>query len=196
MTDALVTLNQTLFGQYVANVVAFTNVSEDPTWLQAFADAIRDSANGYWDNHMVTGWTLDNITVSFLDTTSVVYSVVVDFTAGDLQGNIITDGLPPQAAVLISTSHVGARPNRGRTYFSGIAEAGASNGEAASASVADLAQMVRDWADGLDTLDPEPSMVILRRKSDKYPANVTNSIDLVKGNVRLKTQRRRALPDE
>lgn len=193
MPLAIVSLNQTLYDKAIANVTCWDNVQEDSAWLQAFADQLRDTANDHWDNHMVLGWTLDDITVSFIDGDHIDYSVPVSFTSGDLQGNVVTDGMPGGAAALISTSFVGGPPNRGRVYFSGGAESGQADGRWDNPMMSDLKEMVEDWAAGYTILGSSTSLQILRRPSAVFSTYVANPVEFVVRTDVTRSQRRRNL---
>lgn len=194
MPDAIISLNQTLYGVSAANVVCFNNFEEDETFLQDFADKIRASFAFYATQHMQQFWTLDNITVSFLLSDSVDYSVEVGFTAGALAGELTADGLPGQNALLISTSYVGSRPNRGRIYFMGLTENDTANGGVDSQIVQDFEDMVTDWKTGITVEQSSVFLRILRRPSAVFPTYISNSVSLVSGNPSIRTQRRRARP--
>jgi len=193
MTLAIVRLNQTLFNQGIANITCWDNFQEDSSWLQEFADEFRESANDNWDNHMVTNWTLDNITVSFIEGDHITYSVDVAFSAGDLQGNQIGQGLPSGVAALISTRYVGPAPNRGRIFFSGMAEDSQNDGQFENVVMAGLKSLVEDWRDGLNVLGTTSSLQILRRPSDKFPTYVANPVQIVTRTDFSRSQRRRNL---
>lgn len=194
MPLAIVRFNQTLYDKYICNVTCWDDVQEDPSWLQDFADALRASANDAWDNIMVAGWTLDDITVSFIDGDHITYSVDVPFTAGDLQGNVLTDGMPGGSPLLISTRYVGPAPNRGRIYFSGLGESNQSAGVWASGAKVALRDMVIAWAAGFSIGGFNPRLQILRRPSAKFPTYVANPVQLVTGTDPVRSQRRRNLP--
>lgn len=191
MALALITLNQTLYEQYQANVVCFDNVSEDSSWLQDFADAIRATANDEWDNVMVNNWTLDNITVSFIEDDHITFTVDVDFTEGDLVGNVLTDGLPPSTCLLISTSYVGAAPNRGRIYFSGFGETSQTDGTWDASARQGMKAMIDNWISGFEIQGVNTSLQILRRPSAVFEEYVANPAQLSVGIGSTRSQRRR-----
>lgn len=191
MPYAIVSLNQRLYDKSQANVTAWSNVQEDSSWLQEFADAIRESANDNWDNVMVTDWFLDNITVSFVEGDHISYSVDVEFTLGNLQGNELGGGMPGGSALLISTSFTGARPNRGRIYFSGLPEDRQSDGFWTTATKNTLRSLVQEWRDGLNVAGINTSLQIARRPSDVYPSYVFNPVQFVTGTEAVRSQRRR-----
>lgn len=191
MSLGLVRINQRLFNEDRATILCFDNIQEDPTWLQEFADAMRDTIAGTWDNYCINDWSAENLTISFLSDTAVRYSVDVDFTDGNVVGNILTEGLPPQTNLLVSTSYVGDRPNRGRIYFCGLGEVNQNNGIFATQMAFDFAEMVRGWRDGFNIQGINASLQILRRKSDKFPQYVANPVQFATGDTISRTQRRR-----
>ena len=191
MTDAIVTMNQTLYGKPQVTVTAWTNVLEDSAWLQEFADAIRASANDQWDNNMVNNWSLENISVSFIDVDHIAYSVTVDFTQGNLVGNIVTDGMPASACLLIRTGFVGPRPNRGRMYFAGFGETSQSDGVWDGPSTQNMRELVELWRDGLGGTGGDAFLAIARRPSDVFPEYVLNPVQTVGSTGRTRSQRRR-----
>lgn len=195
MPDALVSLNQTYLGKEMANVIGFSNVQEDATWLQTFADDIRSDYTQHVPSAFSDQWFLNNISVSFLSSTAVLYSVDVAFTLGPLQGGNANDPLPTQTALLISTNHLGPRPNRGRTYFSGLTENAIQNGVYFAATVGLFEDLVTDWVEGAGPAGQLAFMRIIRRPSAVFPAYVTNPIDLVVGDTIPATQRRRRLAE-
>ena len=193
MPLGIVTLNQTFYGKYMANVLCFDNVQEDITWLQEFADAIRESADDRWDNLCDTQWTLDNITVSFIEGDHITYSVDVDFTAGDLQGNFPGDGASPGTAMLMATRYVGPAPNRGRIYFTGFSETVVGNGVWTNGALAEMKLLVEEWVTGYTIQGTNTSLQILRRPSDKFPTYVANPAQTVNRRDFTRSQRRRNL---
>ena len=195
MPFALVTLNQTLYGKPIANVTAWDNVQEDSVWLQAFADAIRDSANATWDNLMVENWFLDNITVSFVDGGAISYSVVVEFTLGNLQGNQLGSGMPGGSAMLISTSYTGPKPNRGRIYFSGFPEGEQNNGMWSTPAKNAMRGMIQEWRDGFNISGVNTSLHICRRPTNADPVYSFNPVQFVFGTEAVRSQRRRNLEE-
>lgn len=191
MPYALVTLNQTLFNQYQANVLCFSNIQEDDSWLQGFADEIRDLANSYLDDHMVTNWTLDNITVAFIDGDHISYSVQVDFTSGNLQGNVITDGMPGSSCMLASTSFVGPAPNRGRIYFSGFSELTQTDGQWDTSVRQDVDAFVSGLRAGITVDNITAVLQICRRPSDVFSTYSFNPVQNVNVQAYTRAQRRR-----
>lgn len=193
MPLAIVSLNQTLYNEPIKNITAWDNVEEDSTWLQEFADKIRESANNNWDNQMVNNWRLDDITVSFIEGDHISYSVNVSFTQGDLVGNVLTDGMPGGSCILISTSFTGPKPNRGRIYFSGAGEGAQSDGQWDGAVMTAMKALVEEWAAGFLIQGITTSLQILRRPSAVFPLYVANPVQLVSRRDFTRSQRRRNL---
>lgn len=193
MPYALVSCNQTLFDKYQANVFAFDNMLEDSGWLQGFADEMRELWNTYVDDHMVSNWFLDDLTVSFVDVDHISYSVQVPFTSGNLQGNVLTGGMAGGNALLVSTAYTGERPNRGRTYFSGLSEAAQVDGSWDSSVRTALRGFVQDLRDGITYDTTTASLQIARRPSSKFPAYVFHPVQTVSTTEFNRSQRRRNL---
>ena len=191
MPDALVTLNQTIDSKYAANVLAFSNVTEDADQLQTMADDLRSSFAFDVVAHLSTSWTLDSITVAFIDVDHISFSVEIPFTEGQLIGQNIADVLPTQCAMLVSTSFVGAKPNRGRVYFAGLCENN-TNGNVMNATVVtDFETLVESWRDGVSDAPDTVFLRIMGRPSPTRPSYLSSPVDLVTGRARIGTQRRR-----
>ena len=193
MPLAIISANQILYGKVVANVLCFDNVQEDSGWLQEFADAFRESANDNWDNLMVTNWSLENLTISFIDGDHITYSVTVDFTDGNLIGNDILDGMPGGSTALISTSFTGPKPNRGRVYFSGGGEGSQSDGTWGNPFMSELKSLVEAWRDGFTIMGETASLQILHRPGTYNPDYEANPVQLVNRRDNTTSQRRRNL---
>jgi len=191
MPDAIISLNQTLFGAARANVICFNNVDEDTTFLITMADALRASFETFVEDVMSSSWTLEDITVSFIEGAGITYSVVVPFTDGPLTGLDNGEILPPQSSLLIRTAYVGVRPNRGRNYFFGLTEVSQANGLWDAAVRDAFEAMVQTWADGLAVLATTVFLRILRRPSDVFPSYVSSPVSTVARVSAVKTQRRR-----
>lgn len=191
MPYALVTFNQTLFDKYQATVTAWDNIQEDATWLQEFADELRAIANSAWDNVMVNNWTLDNITVSFIEGDHISYSVDVSFTDGDLLGNDLAAGMPASSCLLASYGYIGAKPNRGRSYFAGFSENAQSNGEWDSTSLDAILLLTQAWQYGVTVDGINASLQIARRPSAVFPAYEFNPVQTIKVTPSTRAQRRR-----
>ena len=193
MALAIISANQTLYGKFVSNILCFDNIQEDSTWLQDFADEFRSAANNRWDNVMVVGWTLDNLTFSFIEGDHISYSVNVDFTLGDLIGNDLSGGMPGGSTALISTSFTGPKPNRGRVYFSGIGEVNQSNGTWSGTAMVELKALVELWIAGFQVQGSNTSLQILRRPSTVFPTYIANPVQFANRRDNTTSQRRRNL---
>jgi len=193
MAIALITLNQILFGKPITNVVCFDNIQQDPTWLQDFADQFREAANDNWDNLMVTNWSLEDLTFSFIEGDHITHSVTVEFTDGNLVGNDILDGMPGGSTALISTSFTGPRPNRGRVYFSGAGEGSQSDGTWSNSLMSQLKSLVEAWAVGFQVEGSNSSLQICHRPSGPSDDYFANPVQLVNRRDNTTSQRRRNL---
>lgn len=191
MADAFVICNQTIDTKYAANVLAFSNVTEDPDQLQSMADQMRS----YWNDavvaHLSEKWSLDSITVAFIEGGIISFSVDVPFTLGVLQGVNTSDILPTQTCMLVSTSYVGAKPNRGRVYFGGLCENNTTDNVWNSSVITDFENLVEGWRDGLDQPPDTVFLRIMGRPNATRPTYLSSPVDIVTGRGRIATQRRR-----
>lgn len=196
MSDAIVRLNYQLENKQGANVLCFNNMIESPTFLQSFADAIRASLVLYVDQFWVDKMVLNNITVSFIDATSVTYSVDVDFTDGPLTGSAVDDTLAPQLALLTSLDYIGPKPNRGRIYWYGFGEQQITDGSWNSTIRTAFSDMVNSWVGGIAHGEGTNFLRILRRPSDIFPNYVSSPVSAVRVTRYARTQRRRSIPTQ
>jgi len=193
MSDALVCMNQSLYDKAVCNVFGFTDVQEDATWLQDFADAIRGAWDGAPKDNQVPDWTLNDITVSFIEGAEIAYSITVPFTDGVLQGAGVGTGLPTTNALLTSLGHVGPRPNRGRVYFTGLTEATQDDSAWEIGTRGAFKALIDNFVDGIGPAPGPATMVIMRRPSAKFETYSWNFVDTVTSRLYPATQRRRRL---
>jgi len=191
MGDVIVFANQSFNGDPFGNALCFNNFQEDETFLQSWADDFRATWDFHVKDQLSNLWILHDISVSFLLVDSVDYSVTVSFTDGELVGTDVSDGYAPNAPLLVSTSYVGSRPNRGRIYFSGLTEASINNGIYNTGTRDKFEDMVDGWKDGL-VLPPDTTfMRILRRPSNVFTSYISNPISLVGSTGPARNQRRR-----
>jgi hypothetical protein len=179
MADVIVTSNQRLFNKPVKNVLCFGNLVDDPVILQTFANSFRASYVQHINNFLATEWSLDNLTFSFIDATTVLYSVTYDFDLGVLVGGNTADNIAAQTALLVSTQRQNTKPNRGRVYIAGVTDQHLANGLFVQ-SVLDAAEnLVDQWRTGLDIGGSTSNLRILRRPSASFPNYVSNGVDSV-----------------
>ena len=120
MADGTVVLNQRLLAQTIQNVLVFSNIPEDETGRQTFADALRFAWTTWISGaHRSNNWQWTNVTFIYNEDLPI-YSVDVDFTGGPVLGSNASNNLPLQTAMLAKTGIVGPPPNRGRVYFGGM----------------------------------------------------------------------------
>lgn len=191
MADAFITLNQTIDGKVAANVLAFSNIQEDVVSLTAVADAIRASFAIHAEDHMVFAWSLDSITVAFIDGDHISYSIDVPFTNGALFGANASDMLPSQISLLISTGFIGAKPNRGRIYFMGLGENNTTDNVWNASLVTAFELLVEGWRDGLAAAPDTVFLRIMSRPTPERPSYLSSPVETVTGRARIATQRRR-----
>lgn len=191
--DAIVTLNQTILGEDVANVLCFGNLTQDPTDLQAFADALRASYATYVVGELSTDWSLDDLTIAFFSGAQITYSVNVPFTSGPLVGTETISAMPTTNALLASTSYVGPKPNAGRIYFVGLCENSHSDSEWDQPTRAAFKSLVESFITGLNYGPGDAELRILRRPSAVFASYVSNPVETVTMRRVVATQRRRRL---
>lgn len=191
MADTIVVANQTLFGEYCANVFCFSNIVQDIPSFQTFADNFRASWAAGFAGAQTNQWTLESLTFQVIDVDSVVYSIELSFTSGPLVGGQAAEALANQTSLLVSTLYVGAKPNRGRTYLLGLTETSLVNGLFSASVVASAEALVQDFVDGTDDGNGLCFMRILRRPSNVFPAYVSSPISSVIGRNNPATQRSR-----
>jgi len=195
MAYGLVTANQLIDGNLIANVFAFDNIPETQSDVDLFAATFAADWTTHVAGGMSTQWELPSIDVSVLDSTSVLYTLSHTYGANKPVGVQTEDLIPPQAALLVSTSHNGAAPNRGRTYFAGFTEASiVANGRWSGSLQTSCRDLINDLVTGVEWGSSTSHLVIMRRPSATFPAYVANTIDGVKSVGSAATIRGRRFP--
>lgn len=118
MSNFQVTLNQTWLGEVVKNVMNFQTPNNDPTTLVELADGLRAAYVTDIVTFLGQNWTLDSVTFREFNG-SPPFSQEVPFTQGPLNGGNGSEGMPPEVALLVTTTYLGSAPNRGRIYLPG-----------------------------------------------------------------------------
>ena len=191
MTDAIVVMKQTFNGRAMQSAICFNNFSDPPTDLQEFADLIRSSYAAGPRTHLGESWSLNSIAVSLLGTDSILYTIDQPFTSGPLDGDNTAEAGVNTNCLLVSTGYTGPKPNRGRTYFTGVTENGLVGGLYNPNPRDEFVEMVEAWRDGIVTASSTHFMRILRRPSTKFPAYVSSPVETVISVNSPGTQRRR-----
>jgi len=189
--DVQVTLNQTLYGEYVANVLFFSNLQDANSTLQSFANSMRASWLTHLSPSLTANWSLDSITYGFLSATGIDYSVEYPFSSGPLTGGNNSDAQANQVSLLVSTQGSGSRPNRGRVYLCGLVEDAMTGGLWTQAALDDAQNLVEDWVDGINADGQDCFLRIMRRPSAVFPSYVSNGVTTVVPRNIPATQRRR-----
>lgn len=190
--DVRIAFNQSLAGQEVVNVTAWSNFIEDPDMGIAFADQIRIRYAGLLAPFLVTGWTLHSLSITYYPGTGP-YTVTYPFTSGTISGSIASDPLPAQTALLGSLVHVGSRPNRGRWYQAGVPESSFTGGLFDGSMRTHLADLLNAFKDGVDADGTSVFLRIGRRNLLTPGYETTNPVDLVLPRSNPAVQRRRRL---
>lgn len=135
-------VRQQLLTRPVANVLWFEQDNVGEGGLQSTADQIGDAYAAF----AAAGMTAD---LELIDTLVRVwnggspFSQVVQPAAFPTTGGLAVSSLPANVALLVSTSHTGPRPNRGRVYLAGLAEA-SWDGDSWDATITGLAEAFAD----------------------------------------------------
>jgi len=190
MTDGILGLEQTLFGQYMLNVLVFSNFPDTLEAMQETADQLRIEWNASIGNLQSNQWTLNSLLFTVNPGPSQ-FSTRVAFGSGPLSGGSSGDPLPNQVSLLVSTSALTSRPNRGRIYLPGLTEpdcvAGLFNSTVRNAAES----LFNDWATvGLDNTFSTMFLRIARR-SVTGAISVSNPVDNVLARPVPAVQRRR-----
>ena len=193
MADGLVAVRQTLLNEQVANVMGFSNVSEDEGELQDLADAIRQAWSANLDDDLTVQWSMDDVLVSFIDNDHISHSIPVAFTGGPLVGTNNGDPLATQNALLITTSYVGPRPNRGRVYIAGLTEGATADGIFTGGVRTSGVNAISFLANGFPIGQTQSFMRIVGRPNDDRPNYVSSPITNVGSHGPVRSQRRRSL---
>lgn len=190
MADGLVVFNQSWYGKSIKNVTCFSNFPENPGSFQEFADQLRLQWAAGLATYQHGAWSLQSVTF-ITNPGPGQFSFEVTPTLGPLAGDVLTDPLPNQAALLVSTIALSTRPNRGRVYFSGMTEAHLAIGIWSSASLGAAEEMVSDWAiEGVGHEEGVSFLRIARRLADGS-IDVSNPVSQAVGRTVPANQRRR-----
>jgi hypothetical protein len=191
--DGLVTVNQTLFGKAVANVLGFTNLQSDETWLQTFADNIRTLWSTHLSIHLLDNWSLDSITVAFINGGSISYSIEIEPSAGQLSGIASADGMPSTCALVCSLRSLGNIPSRGRVYFTGFNELAHNNSYWTTNVMDGCAAVLSSMRDGIGPSGSEAFLRIVGRPKPGRTNYVSSPVTHIIPRQIVATQRRRRL---
>lgn len=175
--DVRVTLNQTLFGEDVQNVLFFSNIIDTQTVLQSFANSMRASWAANVSGSLTNQWSLNSITYGFLGTYDILYSVEYQFTVGILVGGNTGEALPNQTALLVSTQRNNTKPNRGRIYFGGYTETSLTDGLWEQSTLDNVTALVDDWIEGIDADGTDCFLRIMRRPVGTTSGWLSNGVD-------------------
>lgn len=190
MADGLVVAEQVLFGEECANVWCFSNMPETLPAMQEMADNIRVLWNLTLAPEQDNNWTLNSL-LFVLDPGPSQFSVRVPFTSGPLVGGDAGDALPNQTALLVSTSALAPRPNRGRVYFAGVTEGDLTAGVWSSDALDGATDLVTGLAiDGVEHADGRAFLRIARRDA-AGAIEVSNPVEGILARAIPATQRRR-----
>lgn len=190
MPDGILTLEQTLYGQDVMNVLVMSNFPTTLDAMQETANQLRIEWAAALADYQVTSWSLNSLLFTVNPGPSQ-FSTRVAFGSGPLAGTVSSDPLPNQDALLISTSALSARPNRGRIYLCGFGETQLASGLWQSALRSDAEALFLAWA--TTGLDNTFSTMFLRiaRRSATGAITLSNPVENVLARSVPATQRRR-----
>jgi len=160
------------------NVMCWGNFEEGATFGQEFADDIRVLYAANVAANMSNTWQLTSLAVTYFPAGGP-YTVTYPFTSGPLAGTAAGDPLPNSTCLLASLVHVGSRPNRGRIYFGGQAEANLVAGAFSAAVRANFADLVEAFIAGL-TVEASTVQLRIGRIDPINPGyDITNPVDVV-----------------
>jgi len=176
MTTIQVLCRQLWQGVEVANVLCFDQANVTEGGIQNTLDQLAE----LWLETMATkqslNWSLVNFLVRVFDGGDP-FTVSFDTPDTPLTGTADSPDLPRNVSLLISTSHVGPRPNRGKIHVAGMTESSwdGDSFDAPTTAVAD------GFAEGL-TMLADTTFVVSRRNSLANTA-ISHGIDswLVRG---------------
>lgn len=168
MADGTVVVNQRFGTKDFVNVLVFSNFPTDDNMREVFANNFRD----IWEESnlpasLSNAWSLQSLTFVYNDAPPI-FSINVPFSEGPLIGGSLAEALALQNALLVSTSVVGPKPNRGRVYLGGFTEgANTGGGLVLPVTRAQAQAMVGLWFNpGVDHLGGPSFLRIARRASD------------------------------
>lgn len=190
MSDATVVFNQTMDGEYIANVTNWSNVTFASGDLQDFADNLRGSWNSNGVSLHSEQWSLDSITV-YDRTIPNSSGFLVDFNLGPLVGTGIAQKLAQQLCLLIRTASFSQRPNRGRVFFGGLDPQQVSDGVVDPDAIATFENLVESWRDGVSIGLGEAFLRIARLDPNTSQLVLSNPVETVLGDSVPRTQRGR-----
>jgi hypothetical protein len=113
-------IDQALLGEQIVNTFGFQVIDTSEAALQELTDAIANVYTTRVIDFLDNGWTLQGVTWYDADALAQTPGIVQVPTGGVVTGTRISDGLPPQVALLASHVCSGGPPWRGRTYHGGI----------------------------------------------------------------------------
>lgn len=157
-------------GVEVANVLCFDQANTGEGGIQNTIDQLGELWLETMATKQSTNWSLINFLVRVFDGGEP-FSVVYDSPDTPLAGTAESSDLPRNVSLLISTSHVGPRPNRGKIHMAGMTESSwdGDSFDAATVLVAD------GFMSGL-TAFADTTFVVARRNALANTA-VAHSVD-------------------
>lgn len=150
MSNVQVTIRQTYFSKFVANVTNWQFPNTTATTYQEFADALRASYVTNVVADMSNNWDLDDIDLRIFDGNPP-FTTRQSFTSGKLTGTNTNHFLPRQVALLVRLVYTQGRPNRGRVFFPGLTEAPSDEGSWDTLTLGRYVTLVNAWKNGLST---------------------------------------------
>jgi len=177
----------------MANVMGFSNVIEDSSWRQGFADAIRANWLGTLAQQQDDNWALESITIGYIAGNTIQYSVEQGFTNGVLTGTVTGDGMPTTNALLVSLQALAQSPSRGRVYFVGFNESTQSNGYWTTAALTAAENLLTTFVQGVGPNGQDAFLRIVGRPKDGRPNYVSSQVTNIIPRTIAATQRRRRL---
>lgn len=180
MANVQVTIRQTYFSKFVANVTNWQFPNTTATTYTEFADALRATYVTNVVADMSNNWTLDDLDMRIFDGAPP-FTTRVGFTSGQLTGANTNHFLPRQVALIVRLVYSQGRPNRGRVYFPGLTEAPSDEGAWDLLTLGRYATMVNSWATGLATTAGSVFLRIARPNFTLNTWTLDNPVELTQG---------------
>lgn len=191
MANFQVTHNQTLGNQVQNNVTYWQLPDNLAATLQGFVDGLRARYDVEIKALCSTGWTFSGCTLRQMDGGGA-FSQEIPFSSGDLDGTDAAARLPYQSALLVSTTVLAAKPNRGRIYFGGLTEASNnSSGQVEATTLDNFVRLVEDMRDGIATGAGNAFLRIARPNFALNDWTLDNPVETVIARTNWASQRRR-----
>lgn len=192
MPNFQVVVKQDVFGKEMINVMNWQLSLSTPAYLQSFTDSLAASYVSNVTIHLANDWSFNSVVFRQMDGGAPFTTEFIP-AGGAFAGVDGAEVLPTTVCLLVSTTFVGSRPNRGRIYFAGTTEGSQSNSGYSSAIRTAFSNMVTSWGTGLAV---SGGTAFLRIARTDFPLNLwplDNPVDAAVARTNPATQRKRRL---